>query len=288
MGTKIEGLPVEKVVDGDTIKVNLNGKTEGLRLICVDTEESYAGSKPVTKAGKMASEMAKIFFEIGGSVTIEFDTDDPVDVCLKRHRGNFGRLLCYAHKGSINYNLKLIEEGWSPYFVKYGKSRQYHNEFTRGEAIAQANERIIWDPATNAGGNSRDYNSLLPWWHYRALVIDDYRRSAGQVLSIRLDYEQIKEAAEQEDEITVFTDFQGGISRDIGDKALIFSGSIHHKFTLVIDDIQSDVGQDVVRLVLNRYSGKGKGYAFVKGRASLYGDTPQIVIRSINQIFDIL
>jgi micrococcal nuclease len=58
MATRIPNLQVTKVVDGDSIKISLKGKTESLRLICVDTEESHSGgSKPVTAAGKAASEM---------------------------------------------------------------------------------------------------------------------------------------------------------------------------------------------------------------------------------------
>ena len=125
MATRIPNLQVTKVVDGDSIKIFLNGKTESLRLICVDTEESHSGgSKPITAAGKAASEMAKKYFATadGGlaKVDIEFDTDDSVEVALQKHRDNYGRLLCYVHKDGENYNLKLIAEGWSPYFVKYG------------------------------------------------------------------------------------------------------------------------------------------------------------------------
>jgi hypothetical protein len=55
-GTKIEGIKLTKVVDGDTIKVAINGESESLRLIGLDTEESWpGGSKPVTTAGKQAS-----------------------------------------------------------------------------------------------------------------------------------------------------------------------------------------------------------------------------------------
>ena len=39
-GTRIEGLKLTKVVDGDTIKVEINGQEESLRLCSLDTEES--------------------------------------------------------------------------------------------------------------------------------------------------------------------------------------------------------------------------------------------------------
>ena len=39
MGTKIQNLAITKIVDGDTINVDLNGVEEKLRLTNVDTEE---------------------------------------------------------------------------------------------------------------------------------------------------------------------------------------------------------------------------------------------------------
>ena len=124
MGTRIENLQVMAVVDGDTIKLHIEDKKETLRISAIDTEESKpGGSKPVTKAGLMAAQMADKYYRTSTGtfvkVDIEFDTNDPVDVCLKRHRGNYGRLLCYVHKGDDNYNLKVIKEGWSPYFNTY-------------------------------------------------------------------------------------------------------------------------------------------------------------------------
>ncbi len=95
-GTVIEGINLTKVVDGDTVKVEIDGKEESLRLCCLDTEESWpGGSKPVTKAGQQASKWAKQYFGADDDgfpstevlVDIEFDTNDPVNLCLKKHRG---------------------------------------------------------------------------------------------------------------------------------------------------------------------------------------------------------
>jgi hypothetical protein len=102
-----------------------------------------------------ASEMAKQYFATSGGaldrVDVEFDTDDPVEVCLVKHRDNFGRLLCYVHKGDENYNLKLTREGWSPYFVKYGRSRLIDAQFMAAEAEAQAKRSVVWDPDRTVG-----------------------------------------------------------------------------------------------------------------------------------------
>ena len=84
----------------------LDNKEESIRFVCLDTEESQRGSKPVTNAGILASKWAKEYFgvnEQGRSngdkrVDLELDTDDPVEVCLRKHRGNYGRLIGYVYK----------------------------------------------------------------------------------------------------------------------------------------------------------------------------------------------
>ena len=299
MGTTINDVPLVKVVDGDTIKVELDGVEESLRLICVDTEESRAsGNKPVTAAGKAATAFARNFFEVnedgfpaGGNqitVDVEFDTGDPEDVALARHRGNYGRLLCYVHKEGTNYNLKIVAKGYSPYFDKYGRSRVYHREFTVAEASAQAQGVGIWDPLTNAGGPSRDYDYLKPWWSLRALGVEDYRTDGIKLgaLSVRLDYGKVRDAAKDGDSITVLCDLTGGVNKWAGGGALIYAGSVHHKFNLWIPDADTDQAQQIIRLIETRYAEPGRGYAYVSGTASEYGGKPQIVLTNPDQISD--
>ncbi len=293
MATRIQNLQITQVVDGDTIKVALNGKTESLRLICVDTEESHSGgSKPVTVAGKEASEMAKKYFATEGGglakVDIEFDTDDPVEIAVEKHRDNYGRLLCYVHKGEENYNLKLIKEGWSPYFVKYGRSRLYHRQMTDAESGAKAYNMMIWNPITNAKIPSRNYANLLPWWSMRASIVEEFRLSeaTGGAFSLRLDYPKILAASETGKSITVFCDLQAGINKWIGDNALIHAGSVYHKLDLWIPDADTDTMAPLKRLIDKRYAGLGRGYVYVSGKVEQYKGKPQIVLKDIKQLSD--
>ncbi|MGB7709971.1 MAG: thermonuclease family protein [Microcoleus sp.] len=293
MATRIQNLQITQVVDGDTIKVSLNGKIESLRLICVDTEESYSGgSKPVTVAGKEASEMAKKYFATadGGlaKVDIEFDTDDPIEVAVEKHRDHYGRLLCYVHKGEENYNLKLIVEGWSPYFVKYGRSRLYHRQMTDAEAVAKAYNLVIWNPNTNAKIPSRNYANLLPWWSMRASIVEEFRLSeaTAEVFSVNLDYPKILAASETAKSITIFCDLQAGINKWIGGNALIYAGSFEHKLDLWIPDAETDKMAPLKRLIDKRYAGLGRGYVYVSGKVEQYKGKPQIVLRDIKQLSD--
>ncbi len=302
-GTVIKNLKLTKVVDGDTIKILLDNQEESIRFVCLDTEESRrGGSKPVTNAGIQASKWAKKYFvtddrgiPIGDvRVDLEFDTDDPVEVCLRKHRGNYGRLICYVYKAGEqeNSNLRIVRSGWSPYFVKYGRSRLYHRQFMSAEFEAQSQGLAIWNQETNAGGNRRDYTTLIPWWHLRDSVVQDYRHldSQARVLSVRLDYEEIVSAAQAGKEITVFCDLQGGINKWPGNGALIYAGSKSHKFNLWIPDRDSTAAQTVLRLIETRYANSGRGYVYVSGQASLYPSNsdgkPQIVLTDVNQLAD--
>jgi micrococcal nuclease len=303
-GTVIKNLKLTKVVDGDTIKILLDNKEESIRFVCLDTEESqHGGSKPVTNAGILASKWAKDYFganeqgiPIGDvRVDLEFDTDDSVEVCLRKHRGNYGRLICYVYKAGEqeNSNLRIIREGWSPYFVKYGRSRLYHRQFMAAEAQAQSQGLGIWNPATNAGGNQRDYTTLIPWWHLRDSVVQDYRylENQAEVLSVRLDYDKIVSAAQAGNQIIVLCDLQGGINKWTGNGALIYAGSKFQKFNLWIPNRDSEVAQTILRLIETRYADYGRGYVYVSDQASLYPanseGTPQIVLTDVDRLSDL-
>ncbi len=297
-GTRIEGLKLLKVVDGDTVKVELNAVEESLRLACIDTEESLSGSdKPVTRAGKLASAWARSYFGVSDEgfaqqdvlVDLEFDTEDPVDTALSRHRDNFGRLLCYVHKGGENYNMRAVREGYSPYFPKYGRSRQYHREFLQSEAAAQSEWRLVWNPEINAGGTTRDYERLLNWWRARGATVEEFRNEGIQmgVLSVRLDHAEIVDAAVQNRRITVFCDLQQGISKWPGDGALIYAGSPQHKFNLWIPDRNSLASQAILRLIEQRYAGEGRGYVYVTGTAKAFNGKPEIELADLAQLSDV-
>ena len=86
-------VPLVKVEDGDTIKVQLPGGEENVRVLCLDTEEKpgSSGSKPKTPFGLQATERAEQFFAGASQVTLEFPGTESIEICLKKYRGNFGR-----------------------------------------------------------------------------------------------------------------------------------------------------------------------------------------------------
>lgn len=120
--------PVLKVIDGDTIQILFNGKKEKIRMLNVDTPESvHPDHSRNSEMGKNASKYTKSRLQ-EKYVDLEFEG---------KKRGKYGRLLAYVIIDGRNYNLELVQKGWSPYYTKYGESQKYHSEFLAAEKQAQ-------------------------------------------------------------------------------------------------------------------------------------------------------
>lgn len=127
----------------------------------------------------------------------------------------------------------------------------------------------------------------------RDSIIQDYRHYGIQagVKSVRLDYDDIVNAAKAKSNITVICDLQSGVNKWSGDGALIYAGSLQHKFNLWVPDRDSEPSQAILNLIETRYSGRGRSYVYVSGVSSLYPQSengkPQIVLTDVRQLSDI-
>ena len=289
---------VSRVVDGDTIRVFLpnSDKDESIRILALDTEESNAGgSKPVTPWGKEAKLRAEAFFSPDDEVELAFPGSEEYEVCLKKYRGNYGRLLVFVMKNGVDFQEVMIREGYSPYFMKYGNAEleDLHRKYQLAEREAQTETLGVWDQIEVNGSEIRNYAALGTWWKLRAEVIDRYRvakQSSDNLFNTRLDYDTLVSLAEEEKEATVFTELRS-IKRVGARSALILIGSEEQPFSLFLPDVESDEGQGIVKLLETRYiSGDAthprRSYAYVNGTLSLYNDRPQIVVRDTDQITD--
>lgn len=291
LGTTLD-VPVDRPVDGDTVRVLIEGRSESLRILALDTEESRpGGDKPMTPWGRAASDHAAELFTPGRMVMLEFEGNEPIAECLQRYRDNFGRLLVLAHLDGLNFSEHMIAEGYSPYFNKYGHARfaEYHQAFVAAERGAQAARRGLWDQVAVNGSEQRNYANLGAWWSLRAMIIDDYRRAragSAAILNSRLDYAEIAERARAGEEIVVFTEL--ATFRRLGARrAVIDIGSQAQSFQVFIPDIETEEGMALVNLVHERYLGEDDGrttirarrsYAYVQGRLQMFRDAPEIII----------
>lgn len=94
---------VLRVVDGDTIEVALDGRTEDVRYIGVDTPETVKPGTPVQCFGEQASAFNKELVS-GERVRLRFD---------RELRDRFGRLLAYVYVGSKLVNAELVRGGYA-------------------------------------------------------------------------------------------------------------------------------------------------------------------------------
>ena len=303
MGTRLEHVQLISVTDGDTLRVLLDGQERSLRVACADTEESRpGGSKPATRLGLETTAMAKQHFTLPdgtlAAVTLEFDTDDPLDVCLTKHLDNHGRVLAYVHHNGESYLHKLVREGWSPYFTKYGRSRPLHNELLEAEASAQADGLRVWDAGRS---DRRPYERLVPWWSLRDAALQEYRQftetqgAQGQdgssVLSVRLDYDELKDRAGRGEQVTVLVDVQSPARPTASGGVFLEVGSRKRPFSLWLPDADGAEALRILRLVGTRYLADGvrygRGYVYVSGALSAYRDAPQLELQTLNQLSDV-
>ncbi len=297
-GTTIEATVV-RVVDGDTIRVEVNGKEESLRILSLDTEESNASPKPVSPWGKEAKKEAEKLFKAGDKVKLEFPGDEPLEVCVQKYRGNYGRLLVFLYlDDGTDFQEYMIKKGFSPYFVKYGYAAlpDNHQRYMEAEREAQIANRGVWNQIEVNGSEVRNYAALGVWWYLRAEIIQNYRRfkqanANANIFNTRLDYEQLLELAKAEEEATIFTELRNP-RRVGGNNMLIGIGSIEKPFSVFIPKVDEAAGQKIMSLIKNRYISTNsehprRSYAYIQGKLSMYRDKPQIIVTNVNQIIDL-
>ena len=134
---------VVRVVDGDTVVVNIDGEDETLRLIGIDTPEVVDPRQPVQCFGKEASAKAKELLN-GEYVRLEYDQ-------TQGERDKYDRLLAYVYlEDGTFFNKYMVEQGYAheyTYVVPY----EYQEEFQAAERGAEASERGLWAPETCNG-----------------------------------------------------------------------------------------------------------------------------------------
>jgi micrococcal nuclease len=93
---------VERVVDGDTIVVRVDGRAEKVRYIGVDTPESVKpGVRVQCFAKTAAAENRRLV--LGRPVRLEYDAE---------RRDRYGRLLAYVWRGDVLVNAELVRLGY--------------------------------------------------------------------------------------------------------------------------------------------------------------------------------
>ena len=133
---EIAHVEILKVVDGDTVEIDLDGHTERVRLIGVNTPETKHPTKPIECFGPEASAYMTQLLPKGAHVRIERDVEA---------RDRYGRMLLYLYLESDNLfiNLDLISRGYgTPMSIE--PNTFHRNDFVRAAAQAETANVGLW------------------------------------------------------------------------------------------------------------------------------------------------
>jgi micrococcal nuclease len=134
--TPQQGYKVVKVIDGDTIDVSIDGKTERIRFIGVDTPETVDPRKSVQCFGKEASAKTKQLLE-GNNVVLDSDP-------TQGDKDKYSRLLRYVYLEDGTFvNKKLIEDGFG-FEYTYNIPYKYQSEFKDAQKHAESSKIGLW------------------------------------------------------------------------------------------------------------------------------------------------
>lgn len=130
-----KGALVERVVDGDTIKVQLAGQTETVRYIGVDTPETKKPNTPVQCYGKKASHENERLVE-GERVLLTLGAEP---------RDRYDRMLAYVRRerDGVFVNETLVRGGFAK-TLTIAPNDRYALRFASLEAGARASRRGLW------------------------------------------------------------------------------------------------------------------------------------------------
>ena len=140
---------VLRVIDGDTIEIDLDGTATSVRLKGINSPELQpepegAEPEPYAEAAKQF-----VLIRIGGQVDLEFEAacgSDPLTQC----RDAYDRLLAYIRLGNgIDLGRQLLSQGLAQvYRVPNGQIPDFERmtDYLSVEATAQAANRGIWSP----------------------------------------------------------------------------------------------------------------------------------------------
>ena len=133
---------VTRVVDGDTIKVDIDGTIETIRIIGVDTPETVDPRKPVQCFGKEASDKAKSILT-DKSVTLETDI-------TQGDRDKYDRLLRYVFLDGTDYGKSMIASGYAHEYT-YKDPYKYQADYKIAQTTAQKESLGFWSSNTCNG-----------------------------------------------------------------------------------------------------------------------------------------
>jgi endonuclease YncB( thermonuclease family) len=266
--------PLLAIVDTDTLQIEWDRERRFLRLIDVNPERALpGGAKQPTEFGRRTLKWAReVVFKDATEVTVEFPLEEAA-------YSNSGKLLAYVFVGGANINVRLVREGWTPCFNKYGHPRIHRPEMEQAEQWARYEGRGVW----GGRGGRGDYRELKAYWSLRAGQVEDCRHKlemAHDVLGCRRDYKLIVERARGGASGWVFSDIVTSFHTADGSTVMQL-GSPFYPLSAFFPPSAAALAGFIER----EHVGFGKpNYVYLNGTMGLAGEHPQIMIERMEQI----
>ncbi len=170
---------VKDVIDGDTVILEIEGKTEKVRLFGIDTPETKYPDKPSEHYGQMASLFSRNLL-MGEEVWVEEEAKGP-----KRDRYNRRVLYLYRAPDGLFANLEIIRQGYGATYR--GGPFQYADLFKHYENRARTLEKGMWGKtpakATVSNAGMKKHKTLGTGSVYRTKTGEKYHREGCSSLS---------------------------------------------------------------------------------------------------------
>ncbi len=123
------------VIDGDTIKIRINGKKETVRIIGMDAPEyNHPDKSRITEEGKDARKILINKIPENAYVEIEYDEDK---------RDKYGRILAHVYYEDYLVSKWMIERGYAKR-VYVAPNAKYQKTLKEAEEYARKNQLGYW------------------------------------------------------------------------------------------------------------------------------------------------
>lgn len=141
---------VTEFVDGDTIGVKMNGQTQKIRFIGVDTPETHDPRKAVQCYGQAAANFTK---QLIGNQSIRLVMDPQ-----STNRDRYDRLLRYIYlpDGRL-VNAEIIKQGYGFAYTSFPFTKL--EEFRKYQKEAQAAKKGLWSSCSPTPNQYGSYTS---------------------------------------------------------------------------------------------------------------------------------
>lgn len=129
---------VQRVVDGDTLVISVDDKTERVRLLNVDTPETKHPGKAVECLGPEATEFTKRWARPGMSVALSFDEE---------RRDPYGRLLAWVEDADGASLSEALAEAGLGMPAEYDDNVSFLPRVSAASNLAAEEQRGFFDPS---------------------------------------------------------------------------------------------------------------------------------------------